>query len=390
MQSKVPKTDFFALIIYLFINTLFVYKYTSRFASTPWLWIAVYLICISALVFLLYKDFDFKPHRKTSNSIFVVFVVFIALILTLIMLHFDPGHIRVGRFPALEDWIARLLNGQYPYISPTRPSGFPFLFLLAMPFYLLGDLGLLQIFAFLIYVLILQSRHGSEGTNRVRTLILLTASPVFLYEIAVRSDLFSNMVLVILYMMFCENRARDAKKIPALLIMGFVGGLLLATRGIVLLIFALYFGYLFKNQLKRGLFFLTGIITGFIIVILPFALWNIEYFMRHGPFTIQTSYLPFWLSILLVFLCIYFAGRATSPMLVYRYITSILFAAVFIAFVISLIGRGWVDTISGDRFDISYFCFTLPFLLLLLDYGRASAHMDGKVFSRSDKLLPLK
>ncbi|MGB7054996.1 MAG: hypothetical protein WBE28_06730 [bacterium] len=389
MQSKVSNPEFFALTIYLFINTLFVYKYTSRFTSTPWLWIACYLICISALVFLFYKDFDLKIHRKTSNSIFVVSVVFISLTLTLIMLHFDPGHIRVGRFPALEDWIARLLNGQYPYISPTRPSGFPFLFLLAMPFYLLGDLGLLQIFAFLIYVLILRSRYGGEGTNRVRTLILLTTSPVFLYEIAVRSDLFSNMVLVILYMMFCENRVRDTK-IPALLIMGFVGGLLLATRGIVLLIFLLYFGYLFKNQLKRGLLFLTGIITGFIIVILPFAFWNIEYFMRHGPFSIQTSYLPFWLSILLIFLCIYFAGRATSPIIVYRYITSMLFAAVFIAFVISLIGRGWVDTIFGDRFDISYFCFTLPFLLLLLDYGRASANMDGKVFGRFDRLLPLK
>lgn len=389
MQSKVSNPEFFALTIYLFINTLFVYKYTSRFTSTPWLWIACYLICISALVFLFYKDFDLKIHRKTSNSIFVVSVVFISLTLTFIMLHFDPGHIRVGRFPALEDWIARLLNGQYPYISPTRPSGFPFLFLLAMPFYLLGDLGLLQIFAFLIYVLILRSRYGGEGTNRVRTLILLTASPVFLYEIAVRSDLFSNMVLVILYMMFCENRVRDTK-IPALLIMGFVGGLLLATRGIVLLIFLLYFGYLFKNQLKRGLLFLTGIITGFIIVILPFAFWNIEYFMRHGPFSIQTSYLPFWLSILLIFLCIYFAGRATSPIIVYRYITSMLFAAVFIAFVISLIGRGWVDTIFGDRFDISYFCFTLPFLLLLLDYGRASANMDGKVFGRFDRLLPLK
>jgi hypothetical protein len=389
MQSKISNTEFFALTIYLFINTLFVYKYASRFVSTPWIWIACYVICISTLVVLFYKDFDSEPHRKRSNAVFVVSVVFIALTLTLIMLHFDPGHIRVGRYPALEDWIARLLNGQYPYISPTRPSGFPFLFLLAMPFYLLGDLGLLQIFAFLIYVLILQYRHGSEGTNRVRTLILLAGSPVFLYEIAVRSDLFSNMVLVILYMMFCENRVRDAK-IPALLITGFVGGLLLATRGIVLLIFLLYFGYLFKNQLKRSFFFLTGIIAGFIIVVLPFAFWNIEYFMRHGPLTIQTSYLPLWLSILLILPCIYLAGRATSPILVYKYITSMLFAAVFIAFVISLVGRGWVDTIFGDRFDISYFCFTLPFLLLLLDYGRVNSNMGGKVFGRSGKLLPLK
>jgi hypothetical protein len=369
VKLRTYSADFLSLIVYQSINTLFVYKYATRFLSCPWLWLLGYLIAINALLILFYRDFDFKLGQKPNATIFVVCVVFTALLLTLIMLRFEPAKIRVGRFPALMDWIARLLSGEYPYASPTLPSGFPFLFFLAMPFYFLGDLGWLQIFAFLVFAFILQLRYGSDGTRRLRTLILLVVSPVFVYEIAVRSDLFSNMVVVILYMFFCLNKVRD-RRIPVLFVTGLAGGFLLATRGIVLLIYVLYFGYLFKHQLKRGLIFIAGIISGFSIVCLPFAIWNVEYFTLHGPFAIQSAYLPDWLSVLFLLLGIYLARRAPSMAVVYRYTALTLFAAVFIAFCISLLDQGWPAAVMADRFDISYFCFALPFLLLSLDYER--------------------
>ncbi len=369
--------EFAALITYLFINVLFVYKYTTRFLNYPLLWCIAYLFAVGGLLILFHLDFDLKLSRRMNNLLFIACVVSIGLILSLIMLRFDPVNIRVGRFPALNAWINRLLGGEYPYISPTLPSGFPVLFLLAMPFYFLGDLGWLQIFAFLAYALILQSRYGAQGTERLRTLILLSVSPVFLYEIAVRSDLFSNMVIAILYIFLSSGRIPHAR--PHMLVaLSLIGGFVLATRGVVLLIFTVFFVFLFKNQLKRGIIFAAGISAGFIIACLPFAIWNIQYFVLHGPFAIQTSYLPLYLLVFFLILSVYLGARARSLADVYKYTTATLFCAVFVAFLISLGTRGWSATVLGDRFDISYFCFTLPFLLLTLHYGRSKARANGR------------
>ena len=217
MKRSISGTGWVFLALYLLINGLFVYKYSTRFLPHPWLWTLCYPCGVCALFFILVRDSDLKLKRHANNALFIFSVILIALILVFVMQHFNPAQIRVTRFPALHDWISRLLNGQYPYTSPARPSGFPFLFLIAVPFYLLGDLGLLQIFAFLIFAYIIHYRFGSDGTNRLRGLLLLVLSPVFLYEIAVRSDLFSNMVLVIAFMIITRHRVGHART-PALLI----------------------------------------------------------------------------------------------------------------------------------------------------------------------------
>ena len=369
-----------SIAIYIFINVLFVYKYSIRFLSHPWLWIVGYPLAICALVFIFTRDFELKTSQEVSNALFISTVVLIAVILTLGMRHFNPAQIRVTRYPALHDWITRLLNGQYPYTSTALPSGFPVLFLIAVPFYVLGDLGLLQIFAFLIYAHILHRRFGSGSMTRMHALLLLLVSPVFLYEIAVRSDLFSNMVLVIAFMV-CTRDEVDHARIPALAIMGIIGGLLLATRGIVLLIFLIYYGYLFKNQLKRGMVFACALVSGFTISCIPFVVWDAGSFLRHGPFAIQTSYLPIWLTASFVILGIFFALRADSLAKVYGFITWMLVGAVGMAFLISLHNYGWSATIHYDRFDVSYFCFALPFLLLLDDYGHKASPTSDRFFS---------
>jgi hypothetical protein len=375
----------FLIAAYLFINTLFIYKYSIRFLPYAGLWTICYPIGAGALFIIFMKDFNLRLEQQANDRLFVCTVILLALILALGMRLFDPAQIRVTRFPALHDWIMRLLNGQYPYTSSARPSGFPFLFLIAVPFYLLGDLGLLQVFAFLIYAYVLHCRFGHGGLNRMRALLLLAFAPIFLYEIAVRSDLFSNMVFVIAFMVYCREKVHHVR-IPALLIIGIIGGLLLATRGIVLLIFILYFGFLFKENLRRGIIFAGGLASGFVICCLPFVLWSPEHFIHQGPFAIQTSYVPGWLAVSLVLLCAYLALRARSVSDVYHYITGMLFAAVGLVFVIALFDHGWSTTILGDRFDISYFCFTLPFLLLLYDYGHSVSPRANHVFSATENI----
>jgi hypothetical protein len=375
MVRKAVKPEIIALVIFQVTNILFVYKYAARFFENSFIWVFFYFVLVNLFLMLLYKDLDFVKPGKAHNIIFLVTTVTIAIGMVLLMQQFDPSRIRVGRFPALHDWIVRLLDGEYPYISPTRPSGFPFLFLLATPFYLLGDLGFMQIFAFLLYALLLYRKHDSNNTIPLRTLLLLISSPVFLYEVVTRSDLFSNMVFVLFYLNLCEVELRSART-ELLVLAGIVGGLLLATRGVVLLVFVLFFGYIFKGYLSRGFAFLLGVVVGFCTAVLPFAVWNWQYFMNYGPLAIQTSYLPIWLSVLAIVGCLCVAAQAKSLINIYKAAGFVLFIVVCVAFVISLIDKGWAATIHGDRFDISYFCFALPFLLLTINYGRAKENPD--------------
>jgi len=134
-------TDICALAIYALINALFVYKYTARITSQPVATTLLYLILVSLFILLLFKQTEIRLSLKTQNLIYVSMIGLLAILFTFLMFQFDPEKIRVGRYPAMHDWITRFFDSEFPYAAPTNPSGFPFLFVMAMPFYLLGDLG---------------------------------------------------------------------------------------------------------------------------------------------------------------------------------------------------------------------------------------------------------
>ncbi len=373
--------DLITLVIYGFINTLFVYKYGHRFLPQPWIWVLIYTLMMILVIVILYEDFKLTLPYPVLNMIFILSGIAITILLSALVLRFDPQHIRVGRFPALYEWIDRILHGDFPYISATRPSGFPFLFALALPFFLLGDIGFLQIFTFVAFMIIIYFRRNTNGIDRLRVLTMLITAPIFLYEIVVRSDLFSNMVFIVLFLFACEMFIKRVRLAP-LLLLGLLGGLLLSTRGIVLLIYVVYFGYSFKNQLRRGLVFASGVLAGFAASVLPFAFWNYRYFVDHGPFSIQSSYLPPSIVLGMIIVCVYLAFRLNSLHGVYRSISYMLFGVVFVAFILSVVNKGWHSAVHGDGFDISYFCFTLPYLLLTLNFAHKKREPQEYTFSR--------
>ena len=376
-ENAISITDVCALTLYGLINTLFVYKYTARMTSQSWATSLFYLVLLGLLVLSLYRNAELRLSPATQNLVYFSLIVFLAVALTLVMSHFDPQKIRVGRSPALQDWITRLLNSEFPFDSHTRPSGFPFLFVMAMPFYLLGDLGFLQIFSFLIFAVLVYLRHGEQAAHRFRCIILLISAPVFLYEVMVRSELFSNMVVVMLYLAVLEMVGRKMSFI-ALVSLGLVGGLLLSTRGIVLLIYVLVLGYFLKRRVvTHGLFFVS-ICAGFLVSLLPFLIWDWSQFMDSGPFSKQLSFLPIWLLALSIGCCVFCALKIGSLRKVYSAVSFTLFAVVLVAFVTKVLDYGWHEAVFGDGFDISYFAFAVPFLLISLDFrGKEDASPVG-------------
>jgi hypothetical protein len=366
-SNKIPITDICSFAIYELINVVFVYKYTSRITSQPWATSLLYLIIVNLLILLSFKNYEFRLFSKTESVIYFSMIALLAILLTFLMFHFDPQKIRVGRYPAMHDWITRFFNSEFPYASPIKPSGFPFLFVMAMPFYFLGDLGFFQIFSFIVFSVLVYLRHRQNSLNRFRLIFLLITAPGFLYEIVVRSDLFSNMIMVMLCLAIFEILSRKGNRI-VLIIFGIVGGLLLSTRGIVLLIYVTFFGYFWRRKIiQDGLFFISMFI-GFLLTLVPFLIWNWGYFTNFGPFSIQLAHIPNWLLILSVASSIYCALTIRSLKRIYSSVSFILFGVAGVAFIVMVFNCGWYQTVLGDGFDIGYFCFSLPFLLISLDF----------------------
>ncbi len=117
-----------------------------------------------------------------------------------------------------------------------------------------------------------------------------------------------------------------------------------------------------KHEFKYGLFIIS-MLGGFILTLAPFLIWNADHFIKSGPFAIQMSYIPSWVFILTIIATVICGLRIKSLKGVYAAISVMLFSVVFIAFVISIINFGLTESVLGDRFDISYFAFALPFLL---------------------------
>ena len=378
--NRISITDICTLAIYVLINALFVYKYTSRITSQPWAPSLLYLTIVSLFILLLFKKNEFRPGLKTENLIYFSMITFLAISFTFLMFHFDPQKIRVGRYLAMYDWITRFFNSEFPYASHAYPSGFPFLFVMAMPFYFLGDLGFFQIFSFLTFATLVHLRHGQKSINRFSCIFLLVTSPIFLYEIVVRSDVFSNMVMVMLYLAIFEAFSRKSGPI-ALYFLGIIGGLLLSTRGIVLLIYTCVFGYFFRRQIITcGLFFLS-MFVGFFLSLLPFLIWDWRYFIDFGPFSIQLAHIPNWLLILSIASSVLCALTIRSLKRIYSSVSFILFGVTCVAFVITVFNYGWYETVLRDGFDISYFCFALPYLLISLDFPEKETASPDSMFA---------
>jgi hypothetical protein len=386
-QNAVWITDACAIVLYGLINALFVYKYAARITSQSWAVSLLYLVLLGLFVWVLYRKTASRPSPAAQSLIYFFTIVLLAIGLSLVMSHFDPQKIRVGRYPALCDWITRLFDSQFPYNSQTRPSGFPFLFVMAMPFYLLGDLGFFQIFSFLVFAALVYLRYPEQPMNRFRCIFLLILAPVFLYEVIVRSELFSNMVMVMLYLAVLEMVGRKMSLFASILL-GLAGGLLLSTRGVVLLIYILALGYLLRKKVvTHGLFYLS-LVAGFVASLLPFMIWDWKRFMSLGPLSKQLSFLPVWVLALSIACCIYCALRIGSLRKIYSAVSFILFAVVLVAFSASVLQYGWHQAVLKDAFDISYFAFAVPFLLVSLNFREREIPQTDRMFAAGQDRAP--
>ena len=362
MFTKKHFINNFSAAFLLFVAALFVFKYAIRYGNVFALSTVFFFVGGVFLLFFLNKKIESQSSNFSKRQLFPV-LVFLFLIAA--AMAFIPQSTRVGRFPALIEWLSNFQQGIFPYGTKANPSGFPFLFFLASPFYLIGDAGYLEVFGlFLLLILILKSvKTKKEYWAKVLFLLLL---PTTYYELAVRSELLTNTVLVISLFFLAEQKLKDGEKDISFIVLALLFGFFLSTRLIVFLWLAMFLLFFFRNNLKNGAVFFAISFSVFLLSLLPFYLWNAETFMNKGPFAVQTIYLPVWIYFIFPLLVLY-AGWMIADFQELLFASGVLtFLLVSISFIMTIGDVGMYQAYSNSRFDISYYILSIPFFILSL------------------------
>jgi len=234
-----------------------------------------------------------------------------------------------------------------------------------MPFYLIGNIGYLEVIGLILFLYFLFYKSKTQKEILI-VLIILLISPVLYYGIAVRDELFYNMLLTITSIFIAEEILYPEKINLKFILVGIIFGLVLSTRSVAAIIYAIYLPYIFRNNIPKGIVFLMIVLSIFILLLYPFFLWDEKSFLQNGPIAVQSylSHIPFW-SVLIIIIVSGLTGWIVSDTQELFFSCGVLlFLPVLLSMLIQITQVGFHIAIVEDVFDPSYYIFCMPFLLL--------------------------
>ena len=375
MFTKKHFINNFSAAFLLFIGALFIFKYSSRYGNIFVLSPILYIV--GGILLLSFINKKITSQKNGFSKGYLISIVG-AIAVVALLLAFIPQSTRVGRFPAMVEWLSNFQQGIFPYGTKTNPSGFPFLFFLASPFYLLDDAGYLEVFGLFLFLVLLLKSIKTKKEYWVKMLLLLFLPTTF-YELIVRSELLTNAVLVISLFFLAEQKLNENKKNISFIVLALLFGFFLSTRLIAFLWLAMFLLFFFRNNLKNGVIFFAISLSVFLLSLLPFYLWNAETFLSKGPFAVQTIYLPKWIYFVFPLLVLYI-GWLIADFQELLFASGVLtFLLVSISFLMTIGHVGMGEALFNSRFDISYYIFSVPFFILALKEYKVDWFL-GKVY----------
>lgn len=355
-----------AYSIVLFVNLLFSIKYLSRFSD-----LGVYLAFVLLVVQLLLIVYcERKCVSRKAVKYFSYFFILI-LITSAILCHYfiNLEHINVDRWSVINSFLTELFNGNYPYLAKSHlgnyPGPMPVYFALALPFYAIGELSLLSILGYIIFIFILLKNN--KLSSKSETLILLLFTSLFVYwEIVTRSNIFSFSVFIFLVLRLFLSLEKN-KYTKKFFLSAVLTGLLLSTRSVFILAYIIIFLSSFiRGEIKlKSLFIYTTVsFLAFLFTFLPFLVFYKNEFFLMNPFIIQSSIvIPQAYVFVFVFISIVLSFIVKNNLDKYFYIGISLFISIAIYFVYHTIGHDLGKVfLENGLVDISYFIFCVPFL----------------------------
>ncbi len=246
------------------------------------------------------------------------------------------------------------------------PGPMPFYYILALPFYLTGELGYFSLLGIFPFLLLLRSTKTPVVLQTVY-IVWLLSSFFFLWEVLCRSNVFLNGSLVLISIVYLFYSIENKK---AILWNGVFIGLMLSTRNVFVIAYAIAFLYILRHTLLSLVqLFYIGIVTVlvFALTYVPFVYGHWEEFLQMNPFIIQSDYLmPAWLSVSCVTLSLFSFFLLKRKSDVYFYSGVSLFLTISVYFVYHVLTPGFVEAYFNSSVDVSYFIMSIPFCMYYL------------------------
>lgn len=369
-----------ASFLYIGICYVFMCKYSMR-ATSHYGYVCILYSMVLALVILwLFSKYSKFIQRQGARLFWPAMVLF-AVAMLVVQYHFDPMQNQVDRWSALANPIQYLLHGQFPYMAKTHLGGnaspFPVWLLFHIPFYLLNNVGLSEIFTALLFVYSVKRLYGHQAA--IKTIVLLGMGINLWYEVAVRSDLISNFLLLAAFIHFLQAYHISLRNHPWIL--AACAGAWLSTRlSVAFPLFILLLpGYLRINR-KRQLLIPCLVIGVLALTFLPLAIWNsAELFgAANNPFSLQFRQGSPLATVVLVLMAILLAltwkGSYNRLML---YAGIILLLVPIVSYGQNMyIYNNWTD-IFQSAYDITYIDAAIPFLVTILAQELPGFHKEA-------------
>lgn len=372
MSSLLLKRNI-SFALFLFVNFLFTYKYLERFTE----WAVLVSVIVSLLYIVLYhkRNLFFKfINKKIEISLVLIFIIACFFIWK----KFPVETLNVDRWSVISSFWDSYFANEYAYFAKSfagnPPGPMPFYFILALPFYLMGELGLLSIIGLLFFYWLMWYKKV-EPIARVFILLLTLSSLFNLWEVICRSNIFFNASLVLGSLIYILNQKIFTLK--TLIVSGIFIGLLISTRNVFIISYIICFLYLWRTKsIQFKQLFVLGIISLliFALTFIPIIYGHLKDFKQMNPFIVQSTFLiPFEYTVLFVLIAIGSSFLCKNKNDVYFYNAVVLFVSILIYLIYYTCLQGFTKAFVDSTVDISYFIFCIPFAFWFL------AHNDSEV-----------
>lgn len=353
------------IALYAIINAIIVAKYSARITEWHRIFSFLYILGIFAVIKLLPRLM--RKLKHPNYWLLGICSSFLGISIA-VQYSIDPLTIQVDRWSAIHNFLEGMLQGIYPYGQQTHLGGYgsplPVWQLVHLPFYIIGNVGL-SIFAIIgLFIYTLNKTRGIQVALAATLLLIL--SPACWYEIAVRSDLITNILLVFIiveWLMYHQISLTERTIALAIL-----SGLLLSTRLVAVIPLAIIYGYEFLTMgwKKQGIFLGISLLT-FGVTLIPFVLWkgSTLFFFEYNPFILQTrqgSGIALLIFIVIaVAITLYMKGDKQMRLPITG---GLLTCLVTIAFLEKMWTKNLWNELFAPTFDITYLSMALPFYLV--------------------------
>lgn len=365
---KLSVKESVSILILILINFLFSFKYLARYTEFS-TYISIGLSCVYLL--LLTNFIKFKLNIKVSKLIPYVLIICFILISLFVLKNINVTTLNVDRWSVITSFWEAFFNGDYPYYAKSHmnnyPGPMPIYFLLALPFYLLNELGYFSLLGIVLLPIVLYKTKASLN-YRLSIIIFVMSSTFYLWEVVSRSNIFTNSLIIVwALMVFIERKKENSVPLyfNAILI-----GLLLSTRAIFILPYIIFFIYFLKEEKTTiSSFFRFSIIAmiSFFASFLPFIFLFPDDFFTMNPFIIQSSFLlPSYFVILFILMSIVFSFLVVYKRDLFYYGGLSLFISIVVYLLYHSIIDSFKNSYLNSNVDISYFIFCIPFFIIYL------------------------